>query len=87
MTTTLSVFRSGDGSKLQAGEALFRAGDPADVVYVVQSGRLEGDAHAGGSDAAGERAEHGLRIDGSGLNRARLSPHPHPACTITRRGR
>jgi CRP/FNR family transcriptional regulator, cyclic AMP receptor protein len=41
MTTTFSMFRNEDALALEAGETLFRAGDPADVMYVVQSGCLE----------------------------------------------
>jgi CRP/FNR family transcriptional regulator, cyclic AMP receptor protein len=41
MTTTFSMFRNEDALALEAGETLFGAGDPADVMYVVQSGCLE----------------------------------------------
>ena len=41
MTTTTSLFRESEGEAIGAGTAIFKAGDPAEHLFVVKSGAVE----------------------------------------------
>ena len=41
MSTTTSLFRRADGTAFAAGATIFREGDPARCLYVIQEGEVE----------------------------------------------